>query len=152
MAQPRGFQATRCPICRQFELGEMQWIDLSVIFGFDLDMMCEIDQLPPEAQEYARSFQRGEITQEQLEARADENLPAMEEDENQWRLQLMKVKERVDRNKNNKTYDFMKVNSLMNSLSLSLHLKLVSKTSMILKGKNKKSKMIQDAVRHTFLT
>ena len=81
MAQPRGLQATRCPICRQFELGEMQWIDLSVIFGFDSDTLYEIDQLPAVAQEYARSFQRGEITQEQLEAMADENRPAMEEDD-----------------------------------------------------------------------
>ena len=81
MAQPRGLQATRCPRCRQFELGEMQWIDLSVIFGFDSDMLYGIGQLPAEAQEYARSFQRGEITQEQWEARAGENRPAMEEDD-----------------------------------------------------------------------
>ena len=79
--QPCGPQATRCPVCRQFELGEMQVIDLSVIFGFDSEALFEIDQFPAEAQEYARSFQRGEITQEQLEAMADENRPAMEEDD-----------------------------------------------------------------------
>ena len=47
-------------------------------------------------------------------------------------MQLTKVKERVDRNKNNKTSDFMKVSSLKDFLSPSWHLKLVSKTSMIL--------------------
>ena len=82
LAQPRGLQATRCPVCRQVTLGELEWLDLSVIFKFDYDVLYEIEQLPADAQEYARSFQRGEITQEQLQARADENRPDVEEDDN----------------------------------------------------------------------
>ena len=66
-----GFVRIRCPVCRQFELGESEWIELSTIFDFDPDYYESVQQLPAEAQEYARRFQRGDVTLEQFRARAD---------------------------------------------------------------------------------
>ena len=80
-AQPRGLQATSCPVCRQFVLGEMVWIDLATIFGYESrDYEC-VEQLPAEAQHYARRFQRGEVTEEQLRADVDAILDVPAEDE-----------------------------------------------------------------------
>ena len=44
---------------------------LPLFFGFDTDAYVDIEELPDEAQRYARSFQRGEITQNDLRARAE---------------------------------------------------------------------------------
>ena len=43
----------------------------AIIFGFDADAYVDVEELPNEAQRYARSFQRGEITQNELRARAE---------------------------------------------------------------------------------
>jgi hypothetical protein len=71
----RGVQATRCPMCRQFELGEFEWLGLSVIFGFEFDGFNEFEDLTPEARSYARDFQRGVVTYAELRARADALMP-----------------------------------------------------------------------------
>ena len=63
--------ATRCPICWQFEIGEMEWHALGTIFGFDSVALEDIEQLEGEAYEYARRFQRGEVTQKQVWDRCD---------------------------------------------------------------------------------
>ena len=60
----------RCPVCRQVQLGESEWIELSTIFDFDPDYYESVQQLPAEPQEYARHVQRGEVTLEQFQERA----------------------------------------------------------------------------------
>ena len=62
---------TRCPVCRQVEISELDWIDITSIFGLDSAACVDVDRLPEEAQNYARSFQRGEITQNELRGRAE---------------------------------------------------------------------------------
>ena len=62
---------TRCPSCRQVQISELDWIGIAIIFGFDADAYVDVEELPNEAQRYARSFQRGEITQNELRARAE---------------------------------------------------------------------------------
>ena len=62
----------RCLVCRQVDIGAMDWIDIATIFGFDGNAYADIEELPDEAQRYARSFQRGEITQNELEAMSEE--------------------------------------------------------------------------------
>ena len=75
LATQRGVPVTRCPMCRQFTLGEMEWLSLGVIFGFDADVLQEFEDLTPEAQSYARDFQRGVVTYAELHARADALMP-----------------------------------------------------------------------------
>ena len=75
LATQRGVLATRCPMCRQFELGELEWISLAVIFGFEYDDFDELTDLAPGAQSYARDFQRGVATYAELHARADALMP-----------------------------------------------------------------------------
>ena len=70
LATQRGDYATRCPMCRQFELGEFEWLSLSTIFNFEFDGWNEFEDLPADAQIYARAFQRGEVTYDELHARA----------------------------------------------------------------------------------
>ena len=67
----RGLEPTRCPICRQVEIGEMEWIGMATIFDFDADEYEEVEQLPWAARQYARRFQRGEVTWRELCARVD---------------------------------------------------------------------------------
>ena len=64
-------RVSRCPMCRQFELSEFEWISLSTIFNFEFDDDTEIKNLPTYAQIYARAFQRGEVTEDELHARGD---------------------------------------------------------------------------------
>ena len=49
------------------------WIGLVLpsFLGFDADAYVDVEELPNEAQRYARSFQRGEITHNELRARAE---------------------------------------------------------------------------------
>ena len=63
-------QPLRCPVCRQFTLTLSEWVDLAIIFGFDPDDYEWVEELSPEAQEYARRYQRGELMQEQLREEA----------------------------------------------------------------------------------
>jgi hypothetical protein len=58
-------------MCRQFELGEMEWLSLSTIFNFEYHHDIEFEDMPADAQIYARAFQRGEVTERQLHARGD---------------------------------------------------------------------------------
>ena len=62
---------TRCPSCRQVQISELDWIGIAIIFGFDADAYVDVEELSNETQRYVRSFQRGEITQNQLRARAE---------------------------------------------------------------------------------
>ena len=64
-------EPTRCPSCRQVEISELDWIHIAIIFGFHANTYVDVEQLPNEAQRYARSFQRGEITQNELCERAE---------------------------------------------------------------------------------
>ena len=64
-----GFVRIRCPVCRQFELGESEWLWLGAIFGVEYEDYESVQQLPAEAQEYARRS-RGEVTLEQFHERA----------------------------------------------------------------------------------
>jgi hypothetical protein len=66
-----GIGASRCPVCRQFELGELEWLSLSTIFNFDYHHDIEFEDMPSDAQMYARAFQRGEVTDDELHGRAD---------------------------------------------------------------------------------
>ena len=65
-----GGRPTRCPICRQLVIGEMEWGAMSTIFGFDMDEVEGVDELSGEAYAFARRFQRGEITNRELWTRA----------------------------------------------------------------------------------
>ncbi len=67
----RGLEPTRCPVCRQVVISDEIWYDIASIFGFDASAYVDVEQLPREAQRYARSFQRGEITQRDLRTRAE---------------------------------------------------------------------------------
>ena len=49
----------------------MEWHALGTIFGFDSEVLEDIEQLEGEAYDYARRFQRGEVTQKQLWDRCD---------------------------------------------------------------------------------
>ena len=62
---------SRCPMCRQFSLGELEWLSLSTIFNFDCDEVLEFEDMPADAQIYARAFMRGEVTYDELHARGD---------------------------------------------------------------------------------
>ena len=76
-------------MCRQFELGEMEWLSLSSIFNFEYHNDLEFEDLPADAQIYARAFQRGEVTYDELHARGDAVLAradALMIMEMQWRL------------------------------------------------------------------
>ena len=79
LATQRGIQATRCPMCRQFGLGELEWLSLSTIFKFDYDDDLEFEDMPAAAQIYARAFQRGEVTEDELHARARALMPGLDE-------------------------------------------------------------------------
>ena len=64
-------ESSRCPICRQVTIGEMEWHAMASVFGFDSVALWDVNQLPREAYRFARSYQRGEITRHQLWAMAD---------------------------------------------------------------------------------
>ena len=67
----QGNRAICCPMCRQFELGEIEWLSLSTIFNFEYHHDIEFEDMPADAQIYARAFQRGEVTDDELHARGD---------------------------------------------------------------------------------
>ena len=67
-------QEQRCHLCMQIEITEMDWVNIGIIFNFDPSVLLEIEELPSDAQDDARSFRRGEITREQLQMRADKAL------------------------------------------------------------------------------
>ena len=64
-------RATRCFMCRQFEICEAVWCSLSTIFNFDWQEVFELEDISADAQLYARAFQRGEVTDRQIYARED---------------------------------------------------------------------------------
>ena len=70
LATQRGW-VSRCPMCRQFGLGELEWLSLSTIFSFEYHHDIEFGDMPADAQIYARAFQRGEVTYDELHARGD---------------------------------------------------------------------------------
>ena len=78
----RGLEPTRCPICRQVTIGEMEWLDLAIIFDFNVDEFEEVEQLPWAAGQYARRFQRGEVTWREFRARVDAAWLSSGEEEN----------------------------------------------------------------------
>ena len=75
----QGVQSIRCPMCRQFVLGECEWLSLGTIFNFDSDEVLEFEDMPAAAQIYARAFQRGEVTEDELHARARALMPGLDE-------------------------------------------------------------------------
>ena len=52
-------------------IAALEWLDLAVLFNFDVDTLERVEELSERAQQYARSFQRGEISAQQLKAEAD---------------------------------------------------------------------------------
>jgi hypothetical protein len=66
-------------MCRQFVLGECEYLSLGTIFDFDCDDGIEFEDMPAAAQLYARAFQRGEVTEDELHARAVALMPGLEE-------------------------------------------------------------------------
>jgi hypothetical protein len=77
LATQRGDYATRCPMCRQFELGEFEWLSLSTIFNFEYHDDLEFEDMPADAQIYARAVQRGEVTNDELHVRAAALMPQL---------------------------------------------------------------------------
>ena len=75
----QGVQSIRCPMCRQFVLGECEYLSLGTIFDFDCDDGIEFEDMPAAAQLCARAFQRGEVTARELNARAVALMPGLEE-------------------------------------------------------------------------
>ena len=64
-------------MCRQFNLGELQWLSLSTIFNFEYHHYIEFEDMPADAQIYARAFQRGEVTYDELHVRAAALMPQL---------------------------------------------------------------------------
>ena len=64
-------EPTRCPACRQFEIGELDLQDFADIFEFDADDFATVAELPQAAQRYIRSWQRGTVTEAEKRAAAD---------------------------------------------------------------------------------
>ena len=64
-------EPTRCPACRQFNIGEADWYDFAEIFAFQGDCITAVAELPQQAQRYIRSWQRGTVTEAEKRAAAD---------------------------------------------------------------------------------
>ena len=71
-------EPTRCPACRQFNIGEADWYDFATIFGFQGDDFTAVEELPQQAQRYIRCWQRGLVTEAEKRAAVDaaRQLPA----------------------------------------------------------------------------
>ena len=76
LATQRGW-VSRCPMCRQFDLGELEWLSLSTIFSFEYHHDIEFGDMPADAQIYARAFRRGEVTYDELHVRAAALMPQL---------------------------------------------------------------------------
>ena len=64
-------EPTRCPACRQFEIGEGDWYDFAEIFGFQGDDLTSVEELPKQAQRYIRCWQHGLVTEAEKRAAVD---------------------------------------------------------------------------------
>ena len=71
-------EPTRCPACRQFEIGETDWYDFADIFGFQGDDLKSVEEIPQHAKRYIRCWQRGSVTEAEKRAAVDaaRQLPA----------------------------------------------------------------------------
>ena len=58
----------RCPICRQNQIGELEWYDFADLFGFDPEANMTVAELRHGVQRYIRDWQRGVVTLDEMRA------------------------------------------------------------------------------------